>query len=509
MESEIAVPPTVGIPSTSDNVEDLNIAVVPSTVRVAAREDTVEARQNMILEFLETSLPPIVILQSDENNEVGNRDNEDDDNNEDRPTNQCSLCCMCFREKMYGVLKIVAYPFMLLFTIFSLVMIVTFCIIPTMCCLTLGICAYYCVMDDPIPLHLMLHYMFNPDNDAENAFGNGASSAYPLANNRPLIQSKLIVRRLIKVTSTDEKMDESENDANNKYPRRHPGSIFIRTESKCLRFSEPVVFPYDEDNGKEKKKKRRSRRRRTGDAATNPNNGEDDAFEDTGDNSIVSGIPHHRGSGMRETSNRHLDEVIPVLIPAIRNEAEELVVAEIPSVDGSTRLTTRESLEGEAPTESDEELGNVPISVGREWDDNDDADQDVDFQGNEPHQSTAILEDDTIDQDNDAIASVCQECNDHNIAKDVSVAEEALSPRNIGDPNPPDYFGIESDSRDRHTACDICLLEYEIGDEVAWSPNMLCSHTYHKDCILDWLVRKPTCPNCRHDYTNEKKSCRG
>ena len=61
------------------------------------------------------------------------------------------------------------------------------------------------------------------------------------------------------------------------------------------------------------------------------------------------------------------------------------------------------------------------------------------------------------------------------------------------------YFGIEA-QRDRGTACDICLLEYRVGETVAWSPNLQCSHSYHEDCILDWLVRKPTCPNCRNNY---------
>jgi hypothetical protein len=67
-----------------------------------------------------------------------------------------------------------------------------------------------------------------------------------------------------------------------------------------------------------------------------------------------------------------------------------------------------------------------------------------------------------------------------------------------------DYFGI-SDLRDRGTACDICLLEYRVGDDVAWSPNLECTHAYHKDCVLDWLVRKPSCPNCRSDFLKGKQ----
>jgi hypothetical protein len=52
----------------------------------------------------------------------------------------------------------------------------------------------------------------------------------------------------------------------------------------------------------------------------------------------------------------------------------------------------------------------------------------------------------------------------------------------------------------REAACDICLLEYEPGDVVAWSHNPACNHAYHEDCVADWLVRSLTCPSCRQDF---------
>ena len=67
-----------------------------------------------------------------------------------------------------------------------------------------------------------------------------------------------------------------------------------------------------------------------------------------------------------------------------------------------------------------------------------------------------------------------------------------------------DYFGI-NETHDRGIMCDICLLEYKVGDEVAWSPNIECTHAFHKDCILDWLVRKTSCPSCRRDYLKCKE----
>lgn len=57
------------------------------------------------------------------------------------------------------------------------------------------------------------------------------------------------------------------------------------------------------------------------------------------------------------------------------------------------------------------------------------------------------------------------------------------------------------------STCDICIMDYEIGDVVASSRNTDCGHIFHKDCILEWLQKKQTCPCCRRNYlvgTNRK-----
>ena len=41
--------------------------------------------------------------------------------------------------------------------------------------------------------------------------------------------------------------------------------------------------------------------------------------------------------------------------------------------------------------------------------------------------------------------------------------------------------------------CVICMIEFNIGDAVRYLP---CMHTYHMDCIDDWLMRSFTCPSC-------------
>ena len=55
-----------------------------------------------------------------------------------------------------------------------------------------------------------------------------------------------------------------------------------------------------------------------------------------------------------------------------------------------------------------------------------------------------------------------------------------------------------------YTSCDICLMDYQVGEEVCWSPNEACIHAFHKDCMLDWLLRNPLCPVCRRDYLDVK-----
>ncbi|KAL3767397.1 hypothetical protein ACHAW5_007657 [Stephanodiscus triporus] len=76
--------------------------------------------------------------------------------------------------------------------------------------------------------------------------------------------------------------------------------------------------------------------------------------------------------------------------------------------------------------------------------------------------------------------------------------------------------------------CAVCLAKYEISDRVCWSSNSECSHMFHEDCMLKWLValgrkrskrkRFPenpsekklldydlTCPCCRQDFISRNE----
>ncbi len=41
--------------------------------------------------------------------------------------------------------------------------------------------------------------------------------------------------------------------------------------------------------------------------------------------------------------------------------------------------------------------------------------------------------------------------------------------------------------------CNICLLDFNLHDKLIYLP---CLHYYHEYCVLDWIHRSETCPDC-------------
>lgn len=37
------------------------------------------------------------------------------------------------------------------------------------------------------------------------------------------------------------------------------------------------------------------------------------------------------------------------------------------------------------------------------------------------------------------------------------------------------------------TECSVCLLDFQVGDHISWSP-LSCSHVFHRNCILKWML---------------------
>jgi len=62
----------------------------------------------------------------------------------------------------------------------------------------------------------------------------------------------------------------------------------------------------------------------------------------------------------------------------------------------------------------------------------------------------------------------------------------------------------DSNSVDNYSAesCPICLESYTAGEEICWSRNENCVHSFHLDCMQAWLMKSDDCPLCRENYLN-------
>ena len=49
-------------------------------------------------------------------------------------------------------------------------------------------------------------------------------------------------------------------------------------------------------------------------------------------------------------------------------------------------------------------------------------------------------------------------------------------------------------SMNDHTKCAICLEKYKVNDELR---TLTCTHTFHRQCVDQWMQIKTNCPTCR------------
>lgn len=48
--------------------------------------------------------------------------------------------------------------------------------------------------------------------------------------------------------------------------------------------------------------------------------------------------------------------------------------------------------------------------------------------------------------------------------------------------------------------CAICLAEYSQNQRVCESSNPACTHMFHEECMVNWLMKHHRCPICRQRY---------
>jgi hypothetical protein len=444
------------------------------------------------------------------------------------------------------LLRVITYPITVAMTIVTIVLVLTFCIIPTIIVIFAAMCMYYCFIEDPIPLHLLLRYMFTPE--ADEMPGNYTTPEQTYAC-RKLIASKLIIRRLVMVTSYDKDKKKGEGGKGNKnvmtnedicdgtsYPRKHPFPIRVSTDSKCLHFSEPLEVQEDPED-------------ENGDSAghhhkqiTNVHSA--GAGASGGGLMTASGtqiIPHYQRSFDQSTDEQYQQQqqqrqIDSITISASAGDAAQMDIPIEEPYGGHDNV-------GGNDTENDDDDTNDDNRQRRKYCEEVN-ESGVTEDGGETSEHSLLPGEfegqdmDEADDDEDKVDVLPSTSNHHN---DITAPSPSIE---------TDYFGIDGDCRDKGTTCDICLLGYEVGDEVAWSPNNDCSHTYHKDCVLDWYVqdpavllnyfhrplvvtvnpvshinviftiylayfssivmvprlqRKPTCPICRRDYLKGSK----
>lgn len=104
--------------------------------------------------------------------------------------------------------------------------------------------------------------------------------------------------------------------------------------------------------------------------------------------------------------------------------------------------------------------------------------------------------------------------------KEEESKEEEIEKKEIEEPTTCTIEMVEK--RNVPIFCAVCLDSYEITDQVCWASNKECSHVFHADCILQWLIssgkkksmdqifeKHPSdakliqyrqCPCCRQDF---------
>lgn len=77
-------------------------------------------------------------------------------------------------------------------------------------------------------------------------------------------------------------------------------------------------------------------------------------------------------------------------------------------------------------------------------------------------------------------------------------------------PRPGESSVVATKFRVVSEECAICREPYQLGETIVWSPNKVCVHCFHDDCIKPWLLRHSSksqgCPCCRQPFVRDQAS---
>lgn len=358
---------------------------------------------------------------------------------------------------IYLTVEIFAMICVIFTTVFVAAVLIIFIGLPLLC-ICVAFSLYYCIVDDPVPLSAILRYLFAPD-----LVDPRQQQTQP--QTRGSMQAKLIVRKVLKVedVSEGEAGKAAENSENEFIRRRKPSPIEFQSCDKLIYFSEPIFYEETEENdgtgGPAKGQISHYYRSGTG-ADFNSNNPASRTAIPLGEEQILQNLSDALANPPDDVEIGLVDVAIYAADSFERadNEATPGAASQSPMIQQDRAVIV------DVKSDLIAEVNSHQVSEA--------ADTQLDANVKESQSGSASLE--------------------PPVADDVVRGDEAVL-------TDGDFFAI-SESRERGAACEICLINYEADEEVAWSPNPACTHSFHKDCILDWLGRKPTCPNCRQNY---------
>jgi len=211
-------------------------------------------------------------------------------------------------------------------------------------------------------------------------------------------------------------------------------------------------------------------------------------------------LSSYRRKKKKLISDPRLRHILDQLIISLIRKVEEAGPSE-PSESSNTNLTpmkkTVKSLNQSIPQEKGSTFKNLDLVQECSLTDNEDeADDEADNETDETIEDLNKLDD--IPKKEKEIIGGGMDCvpvkliEEHPNAVIPDSKDSTSSPKKETQPKPKNIL--------ENRECPICWEPYQVGQQICWSPNKRCTHAFHADCMILWLMKKDDCPMCRSNY---------